>query len=797
MTKLQALKVAALASACCLLQFPVLAHAQDDNGGFEISAAPAQQAQQPAAAPGGLTGSVTIGIGAVSGADENGYFGRYNGMKDSGAGFIGSFDLQSRDPWDSGGNHYFSFTGDNIDFGFGYIAPEANLELKTGHQGEWGIDATYDAMTYTATDRFTTILDKEGNLAPGYMAAVIANGAFLNNSPTLSSFYGPGAMGGMSGTLMTSYGNHVPDYGPSNALVYQIGTRRDKGTITGHYVIGDWLISAAISHEHKEGTLEEAMGTGMGDNTFQTTFPMPIDYDTDNYAVTAAYTTDRFQAQFSYRFSNFIDHKNGGYNFEGWNFAAVQDPTTLNYTSYEQNGVYSLPPSNQAHLFTAKLGYTVTPTTRITGTASYGLQLQNDPFVAATGSAYVLTDPVMAAELASNPTSLNGEVNTYFGKVAVTSHPLSRLDVRASYTINVRDPQTKAMWIYGDPTDDISLQYRQAVPESWNKQAFVLDAGYYVLSSTRINVGYAYRDAHRGHAITRDTRENEESIKIHSMLSPSIIGSLGYVHSNRTASAPDWSLWLVQIPSECGGPTVNDLGCQQIPFYEAARTHDAVTALVSGMIGQKATLSVFGKYSANRYHDPEAVYNGSVNPSLGINRDYSVQVGPDFTYQIGPDEQLRAFYTFLRTYRAMRGLNDQSDPTGGNYYSEASTYDIHTVGFGGTWHCTDKVKLTADYTYSYGDQGFRQSGTWDIDQAGQTFGGDPSLGTRSSVHRLDMHATYDYSPSTSFYLGYRFDSLDMTDWALVPASRAATLTTGDIVPRYNVHTVIAAMTMKM
>ncbi len=804
MTRLQALKVAALASACAMLPFAATQAQAQDTGGFEISAAPAQQAEQPAAAPGGLTGEVTFGIAGVS--DKSAVFGRYNGMKDSGAGFIGSFSLQSRDAWDSGGNHYFSFTGDNIDFGLGYMAPEANLELKTGHQGEWGIDATYDAMTYTATDHFTTILDKDGNLSQGYMTALGNNGAFLNNSPTSSSFYGAYRT---RGGVTSSAGNHVGTYGPTNELAYHIGTRRDKGAVEGHYEIGDWLLSAAVSHEHKSGDLEQAITTS-GSNAGMVTFPMPIDYDTDAYTVAAAYTTDKFQAKIAYEFSNFIDHNSEGYHAEGWNFTSIQNPVTLNYTSYEQNAIYGLPPSNQAHTVTGEIGYNISPRTRVFATAVYSLQLQNDPFVAATGMAYVLNDPTMAAQLASNPASLNGEVNTFFGNVTLTSNPLPKLDVRAAYSIDTRDPSTNSMWIYGDATDSYSLKYREAVPESWTKQQFNLRLGYHLMPETRVTAEYAYRNDHRRHAITHDTEENSGAIAIRSMLTDKVTGSLGYTYSDRTASAPDFALWNTQINSDCGAEP--NLGCQQVPFYEAARTENAVKGSLDATLNNKATLSLFGKYSDDRYHDPNAVRVVSattyVDPPVGVNHAYSLQAGPNLTYQVDETQEVHAFYTFLRTYRAMRALANVDSLTGPNtnypnatptsltYYSENSTYDIQTFGIGGTWQANPKLKIDADYTYSYGDQGFRQSGAWTSGEGGQNYGGDPSLKADSTDHQVRINAIYTYSPTTTFALGYRFDSLDMTDWALVGASVGQVLT-GDIPAKYNVSTFLAAVTLKM
>src|ERR1019366_5153916 len=241
------------------------------------------------------------------------------------------------------------------------------------------------------------------------------------------------------------------NFGLANQVVDRIGTRRDKGSLTGTYEIGDWVLSTGVSDEHKEGTLEQTMTTG-GANTGMVAFPMPINYDTSVYTATAAYLTDDMQAKFSYEFSNFVDHNRGGYAFQGWNFAAFNNTTTKTFTSYEKNGDYSLPPSNQAHTFTGELDYNFDPTTRLFSTAVYGLQVQNAAFVPATALGYISSaaGASLATQLASNPTSLNGYVQTFFGNVVLSAQPFAGLNIKASYKIDARDPNTKPMWIYGD-----------------------------------------------------------------------------------------------------------------------------------------------------------------------------------------------------------------------------------------------------------------------------------------------------------------------------------------------------------
>ncbi len=779
------LKAAALAGVC-MLPLIAVAHAQDADG-FDVSTAAPKAVTNNLAAP---DNEVTVGVGGVS--SKNAVFGRYNGLTDSGVGGWGSFNLNSRDAWDSGKTHYFSFTGDNLYFGnavsnpsiggLGSMAPEASLNMKVGDQGKWELNPYYDAKTYTWSDNFTTILDSAGQLNPGLAAAFARGGAYMNNATTLSPFYSLGSRG--PATLSTNTG---PALGSTNEFVDAVGVRRDKIGITGKYDLGNWLFTADIWDEHKQGSLESAMTTS-GSNAGFIPFAQPVDYDQENYKVQAAYNTQQLQARIGYNFSNFIDH-NTGFGFEGWNFVATN--TGGVYNSYQESGVYSLPPSNEAHNFSGEIGYNLTPTTRFNATANYGLQLQNDAFSAATQDAYVLGNSTLAGQLASNPSSLSGVVQTFFGNATVTSHPMAKLNLKASYSIDMRSPEMSPQWIYGDATDGNALKLREAVQEQWTKQDMVLEAGYHVLDNTRVTLGYAYRDADRENAITHHTGDNEGSIKVNTMFTPTLLGNLNYVHAERTASAPDFSLWNLQINSDCGSQFSSPgLGCQQIPFYEAARTEDSISAMLNGNIRPDLSASLYGKFTNNQYHDDNALYAMLYQAPVGIDHDYSIQAGPNLSYHYAQGAEAHVFYTFLRTYRDMHALSNT--PVG--EYDENTTYDIQTAGIGGTWKVAENTKVGADYIFSYGNQAFNQSGIWNLNQ-GQAFGGDPNLNTNSVDNQFKIHATYDLTKTTQLYLAYEFDSLDMADWALTGASVGQVLT-GDLPAQYNVSTVMAAVKMK-
>ncbi len=789
MSKVQKLKIAAL-TGVCVFALAAVAQAQND-GRRPISDASAKPADAPAITVPTFLGEVTFGLDAVT--NTSAIYGRYNGMPNAGLGVISGWNLQNRDPWDSGNTKYFNFTGTGVNFGQGKIAPEANISAKVGEQGTWSISASYDAMTYVASDSFTTILDQNGNLSPAYQKALQGANMYFASVPTLPATL----FGAFNATTGLATANPITTFGTNNEIVLDVGTRRDKGTIEGVYQIDHWALTTGVSHEHKQGTLEQTMTTG-GNNAGMVDFPMPINYDTDLYTAAAAYNTDDLQAKISYRFSSFTDNNGGGYAFQGWNFAAYKTSAPITYTSLPKSGDYSLPPSTQAHTFSGELGYNYDATTRLYATAVYGIQLQNAPFVPATNMGY-FSLPVaapLAAQLSTDPTSLNGWVETFFGNATITSRPIADLDLKASYSIDTRDPHTSSQWIYGDPTDTTALKYRYATPLAWNKQEFALTAGYRIMEDTRMTAGYTYRRAHRTNAVIHDSSDNEGTVNIYSTFAPNLTGSLGYLHASRTTSAPDFSFWLAKIPSDCGS-TLLTLGCQQVAFFQAARTQDTVTGRLMGNIDNNTSFSFVGKYNTDEYHNPPAVYQASAtkpittNPSVGVHRDYSISGGPDVNYQIDKNEEVHVYYTFVRNYRAIRGLNNQSDPTGGNYWAVGSTYDVHMGGIGGTWQASDKTKVVADYIVSYAGQEFAQSGTWNLG-----FAGDPLLTTKSVDNQIKIHADYDYDVHTSFYLGYQFDSVDTSNFSLVGKLPGFVLT-GDLPPKYNVSKFTAAMTLTL
>ncbi len=125
MSRLARFRIALLATVCLVSEI-TFAQAQGN-----------QQTSNPDAPMSVLYGDVTIGAGGVT--QSSAVYGRYDGMPKAGVGVLGSFNLRDAQPWDSGGTRYLNTSGDNLNFGFGEIGPEATVNVETGDLGSWRI----------------------------------------------------------------------------------------------------------------------------------------------------------------------------------------------------------------------------------------------------------------------------------------------------------------------------------------------------------------------------------------------------------------------------------------------------------------------------------------------------------------------------------------------------------------------------------------------------------------------------------------------------------------------------------
>ena len=107
------------------------------------------------------------------------------------------------------------------------------------------------------------------------------------------------------------------------------------------------------------------------------------------------------------------------------------------------------------------------------------------------------------------------------------------------------------------------------------------------------------------------------------------------------------------------------------------------------------------------------------NQVYGIKSDYNLTAGVDGNYRATDALNFHAYYTYEQLFYNNLGNGECADSTGlvvaastsapaqyctgsAGYFQNKYTSGVSTVGLNAEWKPTDKVKLSADYTFAYG-----------------------------------------------------------------------------------------------
>lgn len=812
------LRAFALATTC-------LAPAAVYAGDFDVDAAPAPAAQTQTGNSGGFSGEAEMGLIGTGGTNP-GQAGRYNGLNTAGVTVsLGEIDLRGRPAWDSGSTRYYELTGENLNIqtghnygsgagrsGFGSgtnnsVANEGALGFRAGDQGTWGMSIDYDAITYT------------GNVIDSLYSVNGGQALLNNNLPAWG-----GATSGAKG--ITSYtGNQLLATGAMQP--YQVGTRRDIVSGNFKYTFAEWTFNGAWRHEHKQGSMEEAF---FSDNSAGeiggVAFALPIDSDTDRYDLSASYNTRRFQSLLQYTYSHYAD-----------NISYVNLPYPFSNTKapFQNSAAYSLPPSTDAHYVTLMLAGNVMPQTRVNLNARAGLEIQDSQFAPNTA------DPsgnIPGGILNANnqgtgtATALDAVATVYQLKASVASHPFKDAETRVFYGLDSRNVSFGGLngsascaagykdcvnvGGTGGGSDSSFTGLAYAVPQDWLKQNAGAEATYRILpeSDTKVSVGYRFDSVERSNAQAGHSFTNTGTVALRSQLAQDIDGDLSFQYAGRSAKLSYLTPWesLAGSPS---GQTYSGA------YYQAPMTSEAVTARADYTPSHAVSAGLFLQFKNENYTYPAATPVGNATAATvpltgtgeGIKQDFVLSAGPDFNYRPFDSVNLHAYYTFEMLFYNNTGngacASVASAATAGcagtaGYFQNKQTSTTHTMGLDGEWKLSEKLKLNADYTFSYGTVMFGEfngvfvpGGT----QSYQNVANYPDI--NSVMNNIKLRATYELAPNIDLIGQGTFTTFHNNDWndggsSVIQNAAGAIqiLTPGYGSPNFSVATVLAGMRMR-
>jgi MtrB/PioB family decaheme-associated outer membrane protein len=644
----------------------------------------------------GFNASVELGGGYVS--DDSFKFGEYTGLNDQGGIVVGNATARYR----KSDGTWFDLT--LSDLGIDSRA----FRAEGGKQGSYRLTLGYKELPH--------------NISGTGLTPFLGAGT---DSLTLPSGWVPAATTGTMPSLAASL--HGIDLETKRRAV-------DFGAALTPVV--HWEFAVKFRHEEKTGTL----GAG-GSFVFNSSLlAMPVDYDTNQIDVSAAYTRPRFQVRLGYYGSIF---KNNDDVLTWANpYAALVPGATV--------GERSLAPSNEFHQFVLSAGYELNKRTHATADIAFGRMTQDEAFLPYTINSSLTTQPLPRS-------SLDGRVNTLTGNLKITSALTDRLRVNAAFTYDDRDNQTPQALYEGITTDVMPALPRTNLPYSSTHSVAKLDGGLVLTRDLRIDGGCDYDEYKRDLQEVNRTRET-------------ICWGKGTARANdRTDIVLKGSHAERRISDYIANPEIVSPENPLMRKYNLAdRDRDTAGLRVDVAFNERISVGLETNISWDKYH----------KSVMGLLEGRSGAVAADAAFSLSEDTSANLY----ASHEQIDSTQANAEFLAGAPLWFASNKDsIDTAGAGIRHHASDKFDIGADYTFS------RTTGEISVSSA---LVGFPDLTSR--LHSAKLYATFRPKKRLSLRLAYWYESYRSEDWtvdAVTPSTITNVLAFGQGSPSYHISVI--------
>lgn len=276
---------------------------------------------------------------------------------------------------------------------------------------------------------------------PHFFSDDVARSPYIRNGSTYTLLSRPGPGADPTGAKFGTWLNQ-------NARPIDLSMLEGVANLNIRYTpTPEWTLSASYNFQNPTGnrafsTLFGSPGSFNINELFE-----PIDYRIHNYEVGAEYARHGWSLAFKYQGSFF----NNPYttltwdNPDTWGEMTGPNGTCVDSATYNRSagtgpcrGRANLFPSNQAHNFVATATGTLPFSTHVMANLSYGIWLQDAPFLPFTINSAL-------PQVALPRQSLHGDVQPLFANLTVVSNPIERLRLKATYTYYDYHNATPAM----------------------------------------------------------------------------------------------------------------------------------------------------------------------------------------------------------------------------------------------------------------------------------------------------------------------------------------------------------------
>ena len=323
---------------------------------------------------------------------------------------------------------------------------------------------------------------------------------------------------------------------------------------------GDWRYSVDLSQTPKSNPLEITTGlTGIGSpvQSVAGTALRPVELETERKS--ARFSLSKlFGRNIDVKAEYRLEEKDGerqwgsqGFNFltEPIDFVTHEISGSASYTGQrlQVTGGYlgsfyrndnkvldsdagqsqiALPPYKQAHQVYLNGAYAITPKTRATLKASYGVALQDDAF---------FTQPAFPG---NNRSDAGGQVISTLLRLGLNTRPLPKLTLNARLRYDERDDRTDRAQYIGPSASrtGFNIPYSRSTTTADLEARYRLPMGFGLAGGVKYEHWYRSKPVLRQASFRDNTDEASVRIELRRALREDLGGMLGYVHARRTGS---------------------------------------------------------------------------------------------------------------------------------------------------------------------------------------------------------------------------------------------------------------------
>ncbi len=476
----------------------------------------------------------------------------------------------------------------------------------------------------------------------------------------------------------------------------------------------------------------------------------PIDYQTHNIELGGEYAGEGWSLGLQYDASLF--HNNIStltwdtpLNRSGTG-AACTDSATYNSgttTGADANrgpcrGRIDLYPSNQAHTWTLTGTKSLPFKSFLMGTASYGMRLQNDPFLPFTINSAV-TQPAMPRG------SLDGDVRPAMVNLTLVNRYVDNLDLKAYYRYYDLDNRSKKLDFAGgmilDDQGSATQVGAESEPFSYSKQNIGMEAGYNITRWLSGKLAYGWERMHRE---SREVTNSDEH-------------SVGPTFDIKPNS------WLLVRGSYRHSVRGANYDSNRIEYHEAAnisrkfdetnRVRDKTSLFTQFTPWKKLTLYAGFEFGAD-------VYPNSV---LGAQNDYNYSPSIGFVYM--PLDWMKVFTNYnwerfdWKVDSMQRSALTQTPATNPErFWTSRGRDQINSISIGSDMELLEKLLgFRLQYGFSIGRSEVHASG----DSGGTPASNYPTVW--NTWHELLARFEYRLHKNVGLRFGYYFTAANEKD----------------------------------